>query len=104
MRRRTVSMPVPASVPTFHMNEHGEQTDLPRTHPRFSFSLHRKVKAELSISDRIELCEDLAPYLAEALTRYPDNPLTVEVWDMILELCEHAHPDKSGRVMVNFPR
>lgn len=68
------------------------------SHPRFSFSISGDLKKRLNASERFYLCDRLSPYFCDALDRWPDNPLIVEVGGVGYRLSDN--PGNPGKVLL----
>ena len=67
---------------------------------RNCFTLSDEIKRILSVENRVKLCEDLEPHFLEALSTWPDNPITVVSFSLGETLCLAEHPVKKGKVKV----
>ncbi len=74
-------------------------------HVRFSFSLSEGTKRRLETEEeRLVVCEILMRFREDALLRWPDDPLRVQIDAGVFYLSSHPDPDKDGKVLVTVDR
>jgi hypothetical protein len=100
MKRTYVPVNVGRTVTGTREGNVRENLSLPTSHPRYSFSLSNDVKSNLSPTERVSLCEDLAPHFAEAHKRWPGDEVSVEVSGVTYRMC--AHVTKAHKVRVSY--
>ena len=70
---------------------------------RDCFSLSTGIKKRFNERARKCLCWDLSLYFDEALDRWPDDPLVVELLGHTFLLSNNPLPRKRGKVLVRMP-
>lgn len=76
--------------------------EIPPDHPRFAMSFAKEVKEPLDEESRYVLAEKLAEHVTEALRRWADDPVPVNVVDFGRVYGMAEHPHRPGRVLVTL--